>query len=147
MYKQSNCEGSCDCSCHSRNRTRLPLMLRNLVGTLFVGYTGSLRLGTKCNKTTCRNRTGRSFQLTYCFPQWFIERAIYVVFAITYTGNIKFRLDVRRRIGWGGEDNILRFALTGTTSGVQSLLNDGKASMLDVDQNHGRSALYVSLHD
>lgn len=147
MYKQSTCEGDCDCSCHSRSRYQTPLMLRNLVGTLFLGYTGSSLLRPNCGTSTCRNRAGRSFQLTYCFPQWFLERAIHIVAALTYTGSPVFGLEVRRRIGWGSEDGILRFALTGNTVGVKSLLDVGKASMTDVDPNHGRTALYVSLRD
>lgn len=144
IYKQSNCEGLCDCSCHSSHRYRTPLILRNLIGSLILGHTGSSLLGPNCNKSTCQNHTGRSFQLVYCFPQWLLQRAIHIVAAITYTGTPIFGLEVRRRIGWGGEDGILRFALTGNTIGVQSLLEVGKASMTDVDPNHGRTALYVS---
>jgi len=147
MYKQSTCEGFCDCSCHSNSRYRTPLMLRNLIGTLFVGYTGSSLLGPNCNKSTCQNHAGRSLQFTYCFPQWFLEKTIHIVAALTYTGTPVFGLEVRRRVGWGGEDSILRFALTGNTVGVKSLLDVGKASMTDVDPNHGRTALYVSLRD
>lgn len=147
MYKQSNCEGTCDCACHSNYQCRTPLMLRNLIGTLFFGYTGSSFLRPKCENSTCQNRTGQSFQLTYCFPQWFLEKAIHLVAAITYTGNPMFGLEVRRRVGWGGEDSILKFALTGNTVGVKTLLNVGRVSMTDVDPNHGRSALYVSLRE
>jgi hypothetical protein len=147
MYKQINCEGTCDCSCHSNYRCRTPLLLRNLIGTLVLGYTGSSVLRPKCEKSTCQNRTGQSFQLTYCFPQWFLERAIHIVAAITYTGTPMFGLVVRRRVGWGSEDTILRFALTGNTVGVKSLLDVGTASMTDVDPNHGRSALYVSFRE
>jgi len=147
MYKQSNCEAACDCSCHSNYRCRTPLMLRNLIGTLLLGYTGSPLLRPKCEKSTCQNHTGQSFHLTYCFPQWLLERAIHVVAAITCTGTPMFGLEVRRRVGWGSEDGILRFALTGNTIGVKSLLDVGTASMTDVDPNHGRSALYVSLRE
>ena len=114
------------------------------MGTLFWGYTGSSLLGPKCDNSTCQSHTGRSFQLNYCFPRWFLERAIHIVAAMTYTGTPIFGLEVRRRVGWGGEDGILRFALTGNTIGVTSLLDVGKASMTDVDPNHGRNALYVS---
>jgi hypothetical protein len=70
---------------------------------------------------------------------------IHVVATMAYTGTPSFGLDVQRRIGWGGEDGILRFALTGNTVGVKWLLSAGKASMTDVDPNHGRTALHVSL--
>lgn len=122
-------------------------MLGNLMGTLFLGYNGSPLLRPKCENSTCQNRTGKSVQLTYCFPKWFLERAIHFVAAMTYTGTPMFGLEVRRRVGWGSEDSILRFALTGNTVGVKTLLDVGKVSMTDVDPNHGRSALYVSLHE
>ncbi|CZR52574.1 uncharacterized protein PAC_02451 [Phialocephala subalpina] len=109
------------------------------------GYIGSSLLRPKCEKSTCQNRTGQSFQLTYCFPQWFLEKAIHIVAAMTYTGTPMFWLEVRRRVGWGSEDSILRFALTGNTVGVKSLLDVGTASMTDADPNHGRSALYYSV--
>jgi hypothetical protein len=147
MYKQSNCEGACDCSCHSNYQYRTPLMLGNLIGTLLLGYTGSSLLRPKCEKSTCQNRTGQTFQLTYCFPRWFLERAIHFVVAMTYIGTPMFGLEVRRRVRWGSEDSILRFALTGNTVGVKLLLDAGTSSMTDVDPNRGRSALYVSLHE
>jgi hypothetical protein len=145
MYKQSNCEIDCDCSCHSSYRYRTPLMLRNLIGTLLIGYAGPPLLRPKCEKITCQNRTGQSFRLIYCFPRWFLEKMIHVVATMAYTGTPSFGLDVQRRIGWGSEDGILRFALTGNTDGVKWLLSAGKASMTDVDPNHGRTALHVSL--
>lgn len=147
MYKQSNCEGACDCSCHSNYQCRTPSMLANLIGTLFLGYTGSPLLRPKCDKSSCQNRTSKSFQLIYCFPQWFMEKAIHFVAATTYTGTPTFGLEVRRRVGWGSEDSILRFALTGNTLGVKALLDARTVSMTDIDPNHGRSALYVSLHE
>jgi hypothetical protein len=145
MYKQSICGGACDCSCHSNYKFRTPLMLGNLLGSLFMRYNGSPLLRPKCEKITCQNRTGQSFQLTYCFPRWFLEMAIHLVAARTYTGSPMFGLEVRRRVAWGSEDSILKFALTGNTVGVKTLLGGGRFSMTDVDPNHGRSALYVSL--
>lgn len=146
-YKQSRCEEGCDCSCHSNYRYRTPLRLKSFIGTLFVGYAGSPLLSPACDKVTCQKSGGRSFQLTYCFPRWFLERAIHIVAIMTCTGTPMFGLEVRRRIGWGGEDGILRFALTGNTIGVKSLLDAGKASMTDVDPYHGLTALHVSLRD
>jgi hypothetical protein len=148
VYKPNKCEGNCECSCHSSYRYRTPLILRNLLCTLFIGYAGSPLLGSSCERIECQNQTKSYLQLTYCFPQWFLEKAIHVVAAMTYIGTATFGLEVRRRIGWGGgEDGILRFALTGNTIGIKSLLQSGKALMTDVDPYHGRSALYVSVLD
>jgi hypothetical protein len=66
---------------------------------------------------------------------------------ITFFGNPIFSFEFRRKIGWGGRDNILRFALTGNVQGVKALLTEGDASLTDVDPNHGRTALHVSLNE
>ena len=125
----------------------MPVILRSLIGCLYLGYAGLPILSSKCTNDSCKNHPGRSLEILYCFPRWFLERSVYFVAAMTYVGTPVFGLEVRRRIGWGGEDNILRFALTGNTIGVKSLLNDAKASLIDVDPNHGRTALQVSIHD
>ncbi|KIM97180.1 hypothetical protein OIDMADRAFT_182582 [Oidiodendron maius Zn] len=114
-------------------------------GTLLIGYTGSPLLGLTCERMECQKQTGKFLQLTYCFPRWFLERAVHVVAAMTYIGTATFGLEIRRRIEWGGEDSILRFALTGNTVGVKALLTSGKSSMTDVDPYHGRSALYFAV--
>jgi hypothetical protein len=72
---------------------------------------------------------------------------VHIAAGITYTGSPAFNVELRRRVGWGGKDTILRFALTGNTVGVKSLLTKGEASLTDVDPNHGRTALHVSLNE
>lgn len=125
----------------------MPVLLKGLLGSLFLRYTGLPMLASNCTNSSCKNHPGRSLHVVYCFPRWFLEKAIYFVAAMTYVGNPVFGLEVRRTIGWGREDNILRFSLTGNTAGVRSLLDDGKASLIDVDQNHGRTALQVRNHN
>ena len=125
----------------------MPLILKSLIGTLFLGYMGLPILASKCTNSSCQNHPGRSLEIVYCFPRWFLERAVYFVAAMTYIGTPVFGLEVRRRVGWGREDNILRFARTGNNLGIKSLLTDAKASLIDVDLNHGRTALQVSTHD
>lgn len=139
------CKSSCKCACHSQYQYRTSPILRRLFGALFLGYVGLPLLTSECNDRLCQGRMTRSFCLVYCFPQWFISRALHVVAAMTCTGCPVFGLQVRRRIDWGSKDGILRFALTGNTQGVKHLLVNKKASLTDVDPNHGRSALHVSM--
>lgn len=139
------CKSSCGCVCHSRYQCKTSPVVRRFFGALFLGYVGPPLLTLSCNDEMCQSRLTRSFSLVYCFPQWFILRAIYVVAAMTYTGCPVFGLEVRRRIEWGGKDGILRFVLNGNTKGVQHLLVNKTASLTDVDPNYGRSALHVSM--
>jgi hypothetical protein len=57
---------------------------------------------------------------------------------------IDLRLRVRTTIAWGTQDGILRFALTGNTAGMRSLLELRAASLFDIDPKRGRTALHVS---
>jgi hypothetical protein len=70
---------------------------------------------------------------------------VHIAAGITFLGSPILSLELRRRVGWGGTDTILQFALRGNVPGIQSLLINGKASLTDVDPNHGRTALHVSL--
>ena len=72
---------------------------------------------------------------------------MHIAARITFSGLPTIYIEFRRRVPWGGKDNILKFALSGNTLGVKSLLIQGEASLTDVDPNHGRTALHVSLKE
>jgi hypothetical protein len=83
-------------------------------------------------------------QIRYCFPQWLTPHNLFlIVHGMTYC-QPTLGLKIQRRVPWGEEDNIIRFALTGNLHGVKELLYSGKGSLDDVDPNHGRTALHVS---
>ncbi len=139
------CRSDCNCICHSRSQYKSSPVLRAFLGALFLGYVGPPLLASKCSDDTCRERSTRSLKFVYCFPQWFLPKSVHVIAAMMYSACPVFGLEVRRRIEWGGKDGILRLALTGNTQGVKHLLVNKEASLTDVDPNHGRSALHVSV--
>lgn len=143
VHRRSRCKSSCDCACHSRSQYQTSPAFKRLLGVLFLGYVGPPLLASDCSDETCRRHSTRSLKIIYCFPQWFLARAVHIVATMTYSGSPVFGLQVRRRIEWGGKDGILRLALTGNTQGVKHLLVSKEASLTDVDPNHGRSALHV----
>ena len=85
----------------------------------------------------------RALNVVYCFPQWFIARAVHFVAATTSTGDLVFGLSFARVVPWGREDNILRTALTGNIDGLKILLDKKMASLSDVDPDFGQTALHV----
>lgn len=108
-----------------------------------MGYSGIPVMASGCSNDTCKARISRTLRVVYCFPQWFIARAIYFVAATTSVGGPVFGLSVARIVPWGREDNILRPALTGNTDGLKLLLDKKIASLTDVDPDYGRTALHV----
>jgi hypothetical protein len=82
--------------------------------------------------------------LTYCFPQWFLERAVYLVAASTYTGGPMIGLTVRRRTEYAKENSIFQMAIIGHIDGIRELLGRRLATPNDVDSVYGETALFVS---
>lgn len=122
VYRASRCDGCCECRCHSRQWLRTPQLLKNLFGIMFVGYSGLLIPRPKCSETTCHKPTASSLRITYCFPQWFLAKAIYIMVTMTRAGDPSFGLTVRRRIEYSSESLIFMIATAGNLEGIKWLL-------------------------
>lgn len=76
------CNASCQCVCHSRNRSRQvrygtsrPFKL--VFGSLFMGYSGVPTPNINCDVSTCPGPAPESaITLRYTFPTWVLNRAI-----------------------------------------------------------------------
>ncbi|KIW78791.1 hypothetical protein Z517_08630 [Fonsecaea pedrosoi CBS 271.37] len=145
LRRARRCVAPCPCVCHSAGRYKNSL-LKNYLGTLFLGYSGSPGFWPKCNVKACRNTDKRSINLVYCFPLWFSKRALHASATLSSSLGWTMQLSIRRRVPWGGgQDSLLKFALTGNVDGAKSLLDDRKASLNDADPNHGRTALHYAV--
>jgi len=145
VSRRRHCIGVCNCLCHYARTHRTPPLLKRFIGTLFLGYTGSPLLSAECNVKTCQNPIQGSVDIIYCFPLWFCQRALNISASLSSSLGTTIRIYVKRRILWGGgQDTLLRFALTGNVDGAKSLIGSGNALLTDVDPNHGRTALHVS---
>lgn len=145
VSRRRRCVASCGCLCHSTRTYRTPPLLKPFIGTLFLGYVGSPIFSAKCNIETCQNSIQGSLDIVYCFPLWFCQRALNISASSLLLRGTKIQIQVRPRIPWGGgQDNLLKFAMIGNVDGAKSLIGSGKASLIDTDPNHGRTALHVS---
>ena len=106
-------------------------------------YTGLPVMNTKCDNETCKNGAAYSLDITYCFPQWFLARAIYLVVAKAYTGEPTVSLTVRRRVDHTRRPNILRLARSGNIEAIRTLLEGREAFLNDIEASNGRTALQV----
>ncbi|OQV02259.1 Ankyrin repeat-containing protein [Cladophialophora immunda] len=146
VSRRRRCKVSCECACHSTQTYRTPPLLKKFIGTLFLGYAGSPIFAAKCSVVTCHNPIQGSVELVYCFPSWFCQRALQVSAALSSSLGTTIQIRVRRRIPWGGgQDTLLRFALTGNVDGAKSFIASGKALLTDTDPNHGRTALHYAV--
>lgn len=70
-------------------------------------------------------------------PEWLTRYNLYLV------GSPERILRLQRKVPWGSEEGILRHCLTGNLDEVRYLLFSHRASLYDIDPNHGRTPLHV----
>src|SRR5205809_826 len=104
---------------------------------IFIRYSGLPLLSPECDNEACRRGGAYSLEVTYCFPQWFLARAIYLVAAKTCMGDPVFGLTVQRRVENTRELSILKFARVGDNKGIRILLDKREAFPNDIEVNHG----------
>ena len=142
LRRQSHCGKGCNCICHSNARWRSPSLLDAYFGTLIVGYLGLPKFTPKCNRDECRGNAATYIEMTYCFPQWFLERAVYMLAAMNGFGGPVVGLTVRRRTEYTCANSIFQMAVVGNVEGVRALLTDKTANPNDVNTDYGETALW-----
>ena len=137
---RNSCESHCDCTCHRRLRFRSPRFLDTVFGTLFLGYQASPWFAQGCRNGRCRRSSTR---LQYMFPKWFVKRSVALTIACSQPKGPELTLRVLRL----RPDNAFVFACAqyGYHDELQRLLENGEASLLDVDR-YNRTALHVRLN-
>ena len=134
------CESHCDCTCHQRLRFRSPRFLDAVFGTLFLGYQASPWFAQGCRNGCCRRSSTR---LQYMFPKWFVKRSVALTIACSQPKGPELILRVLRL----RPDNAFVFACAqfGYHDELQRLLENGEASLLDIDR-YNQTALHVRLN-
>ena len=130
------CTSRCSCVCHMSRPYRSPHLF-DVLGTLFVGYTGSpIRFAEKCTSSLCKSR---SLKVQYLFPHWFLHNTL-ATLTIAPSGAPAFCLSVTR-LRAGGPD-IRRFVKSNDLRSLQLLYSTGSGCPRDVFGN-GYTALHV----
>ena len=80
-----SCAQSCRCQCYHYTTIESSRWLSNILGTLFHCYTGTpFSVSRPCNAVECILPSSSSYQLTYRFPRWVLNRAF--TLEISYGG-------------------------------------------------------------
>ena len=134
------CRRDCSCQCHMRVQWSTYPVLKNVIGSLFLGYS-TPRIVLKCDKPSCHGYQGAFATVSYVFPQWFLQRIVMI--AISYANRYGLELSIRtireRRLA----DSIWIHVDNGNLAMVQSLFKRGEASPFDVVEGTGETILEV----
>ena len=138
----------CRCQCHRKSNVRPFNWISNVAGTLLIGYSGISNLfmpKVECTEKACQRQERGQLKVTYYFPSWFTAASR----AISYMDSWN-SLD-GHQVFWKfprvvpANADLFVFAQKGNIKGVQRLIEAREASIYDVSDMEGRSALHVSL--
>lgn len=140
------CEGTCNRVCHLRNRLwwRSPLILKNVVGFFFLGYSGLEFLRPACSSRSCRFYSGQVFRVTYCVPRWLLAKAVHIATGKSPYGDPFFTLRVQSRTDYLARNSLYYLAHRNDTKGIQQALERRVACPNDADRYTGSTSLHVS---
>lgn len=136
-----SCWSFCPCACHKEKYLRSPSFLDKTFGSLFVGFNSVPFLGKSCDHRGCQHSAVSRVNVAYMFPAWFLER---IVTMKMRSPGIDVQLKAMRVRP--NDSEIFSAAYAFDISKVRKMLADGRASILDVNEE-GESLLTVSGHD
>ena len=144
---QNRCDSACKCICHRRSRFQSPRCLKEMLGSLFVGYQASPWSTQTCSNSDCRRRS-KKLTYVYAFPQWFLARILLVDMSYSLSKGPELILRLMRvRPSDTGIFRVLN--LTGISdetvvTHIKRLFDNGEISVLDVDLN-GNTIVHVRM--
>jgi ankyrin repeat protein len=143
------CSSACACHCHVRKTAplslSLPPFLRDVCGTLYMGYTGYPTSPPQCNYPQCLQRDQIRLELKYLFPGWFVQTALNIVLSRSLSSGFKFSLNMRHRVQSAPGD-IFSCARTGNANLLRQRLQENPAQVNYVNWQDGRVALHDAIY-
>ena len=145
MNTKHLCPASCGCNCHNIRSFGSPPLLRNLLGLLFVRYSGyPFGLLQRCSEAGCQSRLHFRARALYYFPVWLFSRIIDATLILSYVNEPSLSLTVRGTFSTNSD--IFHAVVTDNDRKVRHLLSKGSARPNDIQVPQGDSLLLVSLN-
>lgn len=139
--RQLDCYSDCKCSCHTQTNVQALASLGNILGRLFLAYTGSSVLRRPCNISTCRQQNARSVRLTYFFPRWFLDSVVSTTIKTSTLGTPSLNIKVRKIVP--ETNRLFALCMTEGVDGIQQLFINREASPDDIHHRGGWTPLHV----
>ncbi|KAK3935168.1 ankyrin repeat-containing domain protein [Diplogelasinospora grovesii] len=140
----ATCHPGCPCSCHAPQRSATPAILNNILGRLFVGYSGLPVLSPKCDDEECRGARTKQVSMEYWFPISIWPTIVRIQLALSINGGPSLHLETLRRVPDASQ--CVGFAQNGNIRGLQHLFRHGLASPRDVSSGRGYTLLRWALY-
>ena len=139
--RRIECSSDCKCSCHTQQNVQAYASLGNILGRLFLAYSGSSILRKPCNLSTCSQQNAKSIRLTYFFPRWFLNHVITTTFSTSRLGTPNLNLKVRRIVP--ETSRLFALCMAEGVEGIQRLFVSREASPDDIHYRGGWTPLHV----
>ena len=139
--RKIECSSDCKCSCHTQQNVQAYSSLGNILGRLFLAYSGSSILRKPCNLSTCRQQNAKSIRLTYFFPRWFLNNVVSTTFSTSRLGTPSLNLKVRKIVP--ETNRLFALCMTERVDGIQQLFANREASPDDIHHRGGWTPLHV----
>ena len=141
QIERTVCRRSCACQCHIRSQWSSHPILKTIIGSLFLGYSGTPQIVPKCDSVSCHGYRRIVATVFYVFPQWFMQRMILIAISYAHRDGLGISLrTIRERCS---ADVIWIYVSNGDLAMVQTLFKRGEASPFDVVAELGSSILEV----
>lgn len=144
---RSLCLRTCRCPCHLRGPARhywqTPAYLQEIIGTLFVGYTGFPVRTMPHHSKECAAQQGAQFEARYIFPSWFLRYCVDICVRKAPTGP-SIGLVVKHRIEYA-HTNIFHAVNTGNIDRVRQYLDQYPSVANSLEYADGRTPLSIAV--
>ena len=131
IYLQSPCGSRCACDCHLVRSFKTSSVLHNIIGSLFVGYSGNpVYISQRCTDTSCMSQYTFRTCVNYQFPAWFLSRAFTATLTRVSFGEMDVALSMRRIVPQGSE--LFRLTEMDDIESIKELFRHGLASPNDI---------------
>ncbi len=145
ISQRTPCRNWCPCACHARRKSKVtvPGVMENLLGKMFVGYTGLPVLNKPCDFRGCKDQQASTATMEYWFPWWFVSMNAKLYLKYLPSTGPQFQLSTTRRVPDSAQS--ITFAMQGNIDGLKYLFSQGSASPRDVSNSRGYSLIRVRL--
>jgi hypothetical protein len=137
------CKTLCSCVCHRRTRIAAPRLLDQILGSLIVGFAGSLFNTIRCNQTMCANRDAKKgfrMDLKYFFPRWALQKVFLMTLEVMQAQPTMV-IAVRNTLPANSE--LYTATQDGNVTRLKYLFNNRLAFPNDIGGMYGDTALHV----
>jgi hypothetical protein len=143
LLQWTACLSSCPCMCHQEIHKRSPQLVSPVIGSYSIHLKGFIITNAKCTIKSCKRRSRPSLSIACVLPKWMASRMIMLFMSCIPLNGPELLLKVARVVP--NSSKIFQFAQEKNLDGMRNELVAGRATVHDVSELTGYSAVFVCL--